>query len=343
MAAVTLSSPFDFSTHRDWNWTPAAVSATSIRYDDGSGYVLMLSGAFTLAGNGISGGTVNGVSLYKQAVPGGPGEATPASIQMIFGIKDISFDAVALAQQVATAPAQQLLATVLAGSDTMNGSAGGDTLLGYGGNDTIAGGAGNDTIIGGAGNDVIDGGDGIDTARYSGLLADYEVQRTAKGLSVTAVRGDAGMDLLEHVEAIQFDDQIGMLIDVEGVTGQAWRLYRAALGREPDATGTYFWSVQLNNGMAAQTVADAFIKSSEFQQLYGTGLSNGELVARFYEHILQRVPDKAGMDFWVHALDNHAATHAQVLAAISESPENIQISAALIGSGLLIADPVIYT
>ena len=93
--------------------------------------------------------------------------------------------------------------------------------------------------------------------------------------------------------------------------------------------------------MKLATIADAFIKSTEYQQQYGTGLSNRDLVGKYYDHILHRAPDQAGLDFWTGVLDNKAATQAEVLAAISESGENVELSVQLIGNGLVFDAPVV--
>jgi Ca2+-binding RTX toxin-like protein len=55
-----------------------------------------------------------------------------------------------------------LLGSVLAGNDLINGTANGDYLSAFGGNDTLNGGAGNDSLEGAVGNDSLDGGTGAD-------------------------------------------------------------------------------------------------------------------------------------------------------------------------------------
>ena len=65
-----------------------------------------------------------------------------------------------------------------------------------------------------------------------------------------------------------------------------------------------------------------------------------QLRVQYYENVLHRSTDQAGLDFWTGALDSHAATSAQVLAAISESRENIDGTAALIGNGLVLDQPL---
>lgn len=85
--------------------------------------------------------------------------------------------------------------------------------------------------------------------------------------------------------------------------------------------------------MSLVAVAENFISSSEYQQAYGTGLSNRDVVTKYYENILHRAPDQAGLDYWVGLLDGKSATLAQVLASISESHENVTVTATVIGNG----------
>jgi hypothetical protein len=63
-------------------------------------------------------------------------------------------------------------------------------------------------------------------------------------------------------------------------------------------------------------------------------------VGKYYEHILHRAAEQAGLDFWTGVLDSKAATNAEVLAAISESKENVDLSVQLIGSGLVFDTPI---
>lgn len=337
MATVTLTFyPFNVATDTLY-WPYEVVAADPKRISLSSKQVfwehLILSGDFTVGPNGAVSGTVT--SLLQTG---------PETLTDSIRIDNLSADAATLLDLVTNSPGpQRALEWLLSGDDTIKDTGHSDTLAGFGGNDTILAGGGDDTIIGGAGDDTIDGGSGVDTASYSGPAADYAVERTATGLMVRATRGDAGTDSLERVEIIRFDDQIAMLVEVDGDTGVGWRLYRAAFDRAPDAGGLSFWSLKLSAGMTAETIAEAFIRSPEYEQLYGTGLSNRELVAKYYEHVLHRMPDEAGLAFWIQVLDSHAATNAQVLAGISESPENVELSAALIGNGLLITDPVVFT
>lgn len=91
-----------------------------------------------------------------------------------------------------------------AGRDELDGGKGDDVLDGGTGNDELDGGKGNDILIGGAGNDEINGGRGTDTAVFSGSIADYSWIWGRK--SQLTVTGADGIDKLENVEILRFDD-----------------------------------------------------------------------------------------------------------------------------------------
>ena len=215
------------------------------------------------------------------------------------------------------------------------GTEGNDRLEGSdGSSDTILAGAGDDVITNrttGYATDVIDGGAGFDilyTNQYYIERADTAERAWRllhNGSNTTHVTG---------VERIMYDAPARGLLgfatdtDVDGAAGQAYRLYHAAFDRAPDSIGAGFWIGRLDAGMRLVEVADAFIASQEFRDLYGAAPGNAELVDRFYQHVLGRAPDAVGAAFWTGALDSGRAGVADVLAAFSQSPENV---AALVG------------
>ncbi len=60
--------------------------------------------------------------------------------------------------------------------------------------------------IGGAGDDTLQGGDGSDSAVYSGSQADYAVVTGGGGTTVTHLSGSNGVDTLQGIEQLVFDD-----------------------------------------------------------------------------------------------------------------------------------------
>ncbi|GAB3432656.1 DUF4214 domain-containing protein [Massilia solisilvae] len=330
MANLTLSNPFlSFDALPDWNWAPAAATSTSITYTNGA-QKIVLTGEFVVTADTMPSGRVTEVSFLQASTE-------------VFKVTGLELSAAMLTNLIDNVTdSRQTFAYLLSGNDTIKGTSYNDQLYGYAGDDTIQAGMGNDLIIGGPGNDTIDGGIEIDTVRYTGAIADYKIERTTGGVAVTGLKGDSGTDTLVNVERVEFGDKIFLPVDVTGASGQLFRLYQAALDRKPDADGMNYWEAQMERGLyKLENIAQEFIKSAEYQKLYGSGLTNAELVGKYYEHILHRTGEKAGIDFWAGVLDSHAATNAQVLAAISDSPENVQQSVALIGTGLVVDHPVI--
>ncbi|NQU71814.1 MAG: FecR domain-containing protein [Rhodospirillales bacterium] len=96
--------------------------------------------------------------------------------------------------------------------ETLTGDANANTIIALGGNDILIGLGGADIFFGGEGNDTIDGGAGLDSAVYSGLIADYSITNNGNGtfdiddfrdLAVTE-----GFDVVTNVETIIFADAI---------------------------------------------------------------------------------------------------------------------------------------
>jgi hypothetical protein len=213
---------------------------------------------------------------------------------------------------------------------TLDAGAGNDkvTVGGGGVQFGVNAGAGNDTVELLDGGHHVDGGAGSDTVVLHGHRADYVI--APAGATLTVKHGADAADVLAGVENIRFDD--ATYDDrIDGVFGQTYRLYKAAFGRAPDAGGQQFWIGQMQDGLDLRTVAEDFTKSAEYKALYPANLDNAALIDHYYHNILGRAPDKGGLDYWVNVLDTHAATAPQVLAFISESPENHDATAALIG------------
>lgn len=166
-----------------------------------------------------------------------------------------------------------------------------DTLYGFQGvvgsnfDDVLIGGR---SLIGGGGNDVIAGGRG----------GGYFV-------------GGAGSDVINDGDASQGS--------ITGSTATVYRLYRAALDREPDLGGLQAWSHAVDHGLAVESVAAQFLTSAEFQATYGA-LDNRAFVALLYRNVLHREPDAAGLASWVGSLDA-GSSRASILLGFAQSAE----------------------
>ena len=99
------------------------------------------------------------------------------------------------------------------------------------------------------------------------------------------------------------------------------RLYRAFLGRTPDAGGLTYWVGRRRSGTwTLLRTADHFASSSEFIRRYGS-LSNRQYVTRLYTDVLQRDPDRGGVDYWTRQLDLKRRSRGSVMVGFSESSE----------------------
>jgi Ca2+-binding RTX toxin-like protein len=200
------------------------------------------------------------------------------------------------------------------------GGSGNDTLTGNAVANSISGGAGSDLLRGGGGDDRLDGGAGLDTAAYAGALAGYTVTQNGAGLVVTDKSGPEGSDTLAGIERLLFADG-ALAFDVDGVAGKAYQLYAAAFDRVPDLGGLGFWLSAMDRGTSLVDVATEFTKAPEFIQMYGAQRNAEDFLIKVYQHVLHRTPDPGGYAYWLQVMKN-GATEGQVLAAISESPEN---------------------
>jgi hypothetical protein len=193
--------------------------------------------------------------------------------------------------------------------------------------------AGNDFMTASLSGALLDGGAGLDTVCYNQPLsyATSVTRNTDGSFSLSDYSRVGQADVLTNVERVLFTNGARAL-DVDGVGGQAYRLYQAAFARTPDSAGLGYWISAMDHGQTLTTVADAFVHSAEFTALYGATTSDAEFLNLLYQNVLHRAPDAAGSTYWLGHL-GHDVTHAQALAFFSESPENVAALATTIGNG----------
>jgi hypothetical protein len=206
----------------------------------------------------------------------------------------------------------------------------------------LVGTSGNESFVTGAGNDTIDGGAGIDTAIFAGTRADHTITETSTGWTVSSAAD--GTDALSNVERLKFSDS-GLALDLTAANsaGGIYRLYGATFNRTPDLGGLGYWIDQADKGKSAVTMAIDFTYSAEFQTLfatkitdnYATGANITALVTGFYTNVLHRAPDAVGRDWYADQIATHQKTVGQVLAEISDSPENLAQLAGVISNGIV--------
>nr|WP_315252175.1 DUF4214 domain-containing protein [uncultured Duganella sp.] len=198
---------------------------------------------------------------------------------------------------------------------------------------SLSGTPASDAWSGTGGNDFINGGGGLDTVSYQGNSGDYKINVSAVGAQVVDSLGRDGNDSLINVERLQFADKM-VALDVDGVAGMAYRVYQAAFDRAPDPAGVGYWIAQMDKGASLYDVANSFIRSQEFQDKHGAGISNKDLVTAFYTNVLHRTPDQTGQNYWIGLLNNHQVDAADVLASFSTSAENVAQLTGVLSHGI---------
>jgi serralysin len=195
--------------------------------------------------------------------------------------------------------------------------------------------AGRDTFTATSSNDNFNGAGDIDTVVYALTRANATV--TVGANSVLTLTGTGtGTDTLTAIERLQFSDGT-LAFDTSGNAGQVYRLYQAAFARTPDTPGLKHNVGLVDNGLTLQQMSSAFIVSNEFQQKYGTNVSNTTYINALYQNVLGRGPDTVGFDGWQARLNDGSWTRSTMLIGFSESPENIAKVAAAIANGIWLA------
>jgi hypothetical protein len=184
-----------------------------------------------------------------------------------------------------------------------------------------------DAITQNKADNVIDAGAGLDKVVYGKASTSYTITAAGGAVTVRDTTGADGTDTLTNVERLHFADK-DVAFDVSGTAGQAYRVYQAAFGRTPDAGGLGFWISAMDHGSSLASVAAGFAASAEFKTVYGANPTGTEIVQKFYQNVLHRDGEPAGVTYWANVLDQKLATLAEVLVGFSESPEN---QAALVG------------
>lgn len=168
-----------------------------------------------------------------------------------------------------TLGAGALAADLLGAADlALTGNDLGNRLTGNRGDNVITGGAGNDTLTGGGGDDILDGGGGVNTARYSGNRADYQVSTIGSVTTVTDLRGPGtvlaptdGTDTLTNIRYLAFADQVMDLgsstITLSGIA----TIRESALGATSAAGTRVIFDVAGTTTEALTDQAGAFVLS----------------------------------------------------------------------------------
>ncbi len=300
MAIGSLSVAYDMSSNYEWGWSVTQASSSQLTIEGGNDKEVF-TGTLAYSSSGDVSGVVNTATYYVDD-------------KQVYSFSGFSADAAIIqAFCVTSGNAQETNGYVLQGNDVLTGSAYSDTLLGY---------AGNDKIEGRSGNDKIDGGKGVDTAVYSGNLADYTVTAVSAGggYTVEGNIGSDGIDTLANIERLQFSDKLIALDVAKGGNN----------GKALEFIGAVAYSLIADKGAigVVQAVFDAGYSMSQACQLaIDAGLikslagsdSNVHLAELVWRNVIGTSADAAITDGLVAYMDGRVAdmSQADFLATIA--------------------------
>lgn len=110
--------------------------------------------------------------------------------------------------------------------------------------------------------------------------------------------------------------------DADSLLHGVTRLYRAYFLRNPDHQGFAYWTAKRAGGATLGRISDAFARSSEFTNRYGS-LSDTDFVRRVYQNVLGRSPDPGGLAHWTARLAD-GQSRGTVMVNFSQSSEYIR-------------------
>ncbi|MBC7452372.1 MAG: cadherin domain-containing protein, partial [Massilia sp.] len=216
-----------------------------------------------------------------------------------------------------------------AGADIISAFDGDDVIAGNAGNDIISGGLGNDTVSAGPGNDKVDGGGGKDILVLAGAgRGDYTMRLDQGQLLLTERTASTdGADLVANIETLRFAGGGGVSADLDfnlSDVAALVRLYDVLFNRRPDEAGINFWIGASEGGYKMHQIAQWFAASSELQATYGL-LSDDAFVGLLYQNGLHRAASTGEVSQWTQLLTNGSADRGDVLLAVANSAEVIEL------------------
>lgn len=79
---------------------------------------------------------------------------------------------------------------------------------------------------------------------------------------------------------------------------QITQLYVSLFSRAPEAEGLAYWVSQLDAGIPIATIAQQMYDVPPSRVSFPLGLTNEEIVTKFYQNVLGRAPDDEGLTYW---------------------------------------------
>lgn len=204
-----------------------------------------------------------------------------------------------------------------------SGTESADQLTGSGSPDWLSGGSGNDRLVGLAGSDVLDGGAGLDTAVFSGALANYRVH-SWQSVTLVEHRSTREVDRLDSVERLRFDGGGAQLaLDLQGHAGQVARVIGALFGKQ-SLTNQSLVGIgikALDDGMGYQELISVAVNSQLFATRAGSH-SHADFVRTVYTNLFGKAPTSAELQEYTGLLNKGVYTQASLALAACESEIN---------------------
>lgn len=193
----------------------------------------------------------------------------------------------------------------------------------------VLSGGGDDQFIGFDNGLTIEGSSGRDNWLLDGARGDYVLQVSVDGNTLTN-RAHESMTF-SSVDRLNFND-LSLAFDYLGDSGEVYRLY-SVYDRAPDLQGLGFWISARDLGQSLLTITQSFVNSSEFFQIYGADVENVSFISNLYLHVLNRLPDDEGLQFWSNALLK-GMSRTELVLNVSESLENIADKIGVVATGM---------
>jgi hypothetical protein len=189
---------------------------------------------------------------------------------------------------------------------------------------------------------VITGTESIDNIYYATMKSEVTLHKESE--EHWKLTRDGRSDQLHSIERIKLADEwIALDSEDSNSAGGIYRTYQAAFARTPDTGGFGYWIDHADKGASAVQMAEEFVWSEEFQNLYSvitadnflSGNDIGRVVEGFYTNVLGRSPDQEGLNFYTAEIETQQRTAGRVLAEIADSNENRLMLAPTIDQGML--------
>lgn len=103
------------------------------------------------------------------------------------------------------------------------------------------------------------------------------------------------------------------------------KAYIAYFGRPADPAGLGFWVDAIKQSGSAADMVNQFGNSAEYQGLYAHATSN-DIVTSLYQHLFNRAPETAGLNFWAHNLDAGNVTVASIAFELVNGAQNSDLT-----------------